>query len=189
MVSSRDFGLLAKGPLSADGSLRYGVMFGNNESVRQENDKNKRLYGQLEWYPSEPLAITIGFDYASLSGNVTSGLNIPVFIGYRTGQFSVGAEAYTYNTQLNAGGTDLQQTGVSFYGSLNVNEKTSLIARFDFVDRDMGLVSYSETYTILGVALRPHKNVRFIPNIEIDNDQRDNDAWVNARVTLHVDFN
>lgn len=188
IVSSRDFGVVAKGPLLSDGSLKYAVMFANNESVRQENDKNKRVYGQLEWYPSDPVSITIGFDYAKLSGATTSGFNIPVFIGYKTDQFSAGIEAFTYSQQLDGAGTDPKQTGLSIFGVLPVNEQTSLIARFDYVEMDLGITSYSDTYTLMGIAFRAHDNVQFIPNLEIANDQRDDEPAVNARITLHVDF-
>ncbi len=188
IVSSRDFGVVFKGPLSTNGALRYAFMFSNNEGVNQENDKNKRVYSQLEWYPLDPLTITVGLDYAKLDGQFESGINIPLFVGYSTPAFSLGFEAFVYGRDVSGTDENFSQSGVSFFGTYNVNETTTLIARADYVDRELLDTSFSDTFMILAVALRPHKNVRFIPNLLIEKDQRDNKAMLNSRITVHIDF-
>ncbi|MFK7845371.1 MAG: hypothetical protein AB8G77_08725 [Rhodothermales bacterium] len=188
ILSSRDFGVVIRGPLAKNGSLRYGLMVGSNEGVRREDDNNKRFYSQIEWYPSSTISATIGLDYANYSDDRTAGLHIPLFVGYKGSRFSAGLEAFTYNLQYDGATPDQTQSGASIYGILPVNDIASFIVRFDYVNMDLDTISYSHTYTVIGVSLQPHKNVRFIPNVEIAKDQRDREPLINARITLHVDF-
>lgn len=188
IVSSRDFGVTFQGPLTASRSLRYAFMFSDNEGVNQENDKNKRVYGQLEWYPFAPLTITVGLDYAKLEAPFTSGINIPVFIGYTGADFRLGFEAFLHDRNVSETDNRFSQSGLSFFGTLDINKTTTLIARADFVDHKLLDASFAETFLILGIALSPHENVQFIPNLLVEKDQRDNKSMLNSRLTVHVDF-
>ena len=64
IVSSRDMGVQAAGKLTQAGNLKYAVMVGNNNSVRGEDDKYKRVYGQVTWQ-SDKVAASVGGDFAS----------------------------------------------------------------------------------------------------------------------------
>jgi len=66
-ASSRDTGIVLRGPIDASGKFRYGFMIGNNSGISRETDKYKRFYGQLEYYPSAKIQMSIGGDYASFA--------------------------------------------------------------------------------------------------------------------------
>lgn len=195
IVSSRDFGVLAKGRLTPTGSVRYGVMFANNNSTRGEDEDNyKRVYGQLEFYPSDQLAFTLGGDYAG--GEEGDGFNVNAFGGYSGDQFRIGIEGFynqiSYDEVAAKQGEVLgedsdDRLGVSLFGAARLAEEWEVVARFDQFERDNLGTETSQNYFLAGVAYQPHEQVRFIPNVVVVKDS-DEDAFVTGRLTVHVDF-
>ncbi len=187
-VSSRDFGVAVRGPLTPGGSVRYGVMFANNNGERAESNKNKRLYGQLELYPSESLIATVGVDYASFSDDRDNAVNGNALVAHSADRFAVGVEAFYQQTALSETDESADLYGISVFGRTNLNEKVTLIARFDRVEMTGPGVEGSENYFIGGVAFRPHQNVEFIPNMVVSKFEDDDGSVVTGRVTLHFEF-
>ena len=78
--------------------------------------------------------------------------------------------------------------GVSLFARANVNEKVTIVGRFDRVEISGPGVEASENYFLAGVAVRPHKNVEFIPNIWGSKLDSDDSAFVSGRLTAHFKF-
>jgi hypothetical protein len=190
IVSSRDFGLAVRGKLNEDGMVRYGVMVANNSGTKAESNKDKRVYGQIELYPTDELVFTLGGDYTSLTSDETAerGLNGNALAGYQGDDFSIGAEGFFNQVDLTGVNANEETYGVSLFARANVNEDVTLIGRFDRVEMSGPVVEGSENYFIGGVALRPHKNVEFIPNVWVSKMDGDDSAFVSGRLTAHFKF-
>lgn len=187
-LSSRDFGVALRGPVTAEGTVRYGIMVANNNGERAESDKNKRIYGQLEIYPNESLIITVGGDYASYSGPRENAVNGNALLAYSTDQITAGVEGFYQQTAFSETDESADLYGLSVFARTNLNDNVTVIGRFDRVEmKDVG-VEGSENFFIGGVALRPHDNVEFIPNIVISKMEEDDSSVVAGRVTLHFKF-
>ncbi|MDX1740945.1 MAG: hypothetical protein R3178_06610 [Rhodothermales bacterium] len=189
VVSSRDFGLAVRGRLNEDGTVRYGVMVANNSGTKAETDKDKRVYGQVELYPSDNLVFTLGGDYASLSDeDEDNSVNANALAAYRAEAVSVGAEGFFNRVALSGVDDENDTYGVSLFARTNINDNVTLIGRFDRVEFTGPGVEASENYFIAGVAVRPHENVEFIPNVWVSKMDSDDSAFVSGRLTAHVRF-
>ena len=188
VVSSRDFGVALRGPLSPNGAVRYGVMAANNNGVGGESDKHKRVYGQLEIHPGNGLVITVGADYASFGDDRDDAVNGNAMVAHSRGRVTVGLEGFYYRASL----AGLDETddlyGLAAFGRANVNDKITLVGRFDRVEMSAPGVEDSENFFLAGVSIRPHENVDFIPNVIVSKLDSDDGSFVAGRVTLHVDF-
>ncbi len=189
VVSSRDFGIAVRGRLNEEGTVRYGVMVANNSGTSAETNKDKRIYGQIELYPSDELTFTVGGDYASLSDDVEeSSVNGNALAAYQSGDLAVGAEGFFNQVSLVGVDDDSETYGVSLFARANVNEKVTLVGRFDRVELTAPGVEASENYFIVGVALSPHENVELIPNLWASKLDSDDSAFVSGRLTAHFKF-
>jgi hypothetical protein len=182
IVSSRDFGVKLSGPL---GPLSYAVMFANNNGRRSEDDRQKRVYGQIEATPSERIQLTVGADYASMPDG--SSITTNAFVGYRLDGVRIGLEGY-FNPIRPDGGTDTDRVGISVFGAAAIGEKSEIVARYDFSNIDSGAGSADGSFVMLGLAVAVRDNVQFIPNLLVDTQVGADDSRVTGRVTLHVDF-
>jgi len=184
--SSRDMGVTATGPLALDGKLRYAFMFGNANSVRAENDKYKRVYGLLEYYPSQQLTITVGSKYEGHEDGYA--YNVNGFAGYGAARFRIGAEGFFQPKVFDDGRANEERYGVSGFVVVDVSEKHSLILRADKVDRPDGATLGNTVFALAGVAFKPHKNVQFIPHLRyLARDGEENNR-VTGLLTLWFKF-
>ena len=183
--SSRDMGVSATGGLAANGDLTYSLMVGNNNSVRGEDDKYKRLYGQLA-FQSDYVAASVGGDYAS--GDDQNAVTANAFVSYGVGLIRVGAEGFFQQVDYDNFDASTERMGVSGWVVTPVTEKVELIGRVDFVENDYGAASVDETFVIGGVAFSPNPKVHFIPNVYLVNATGQNDPEIAGRMTLHADF-
>ncbi len=192
IVSSRDFGVAAKGRLGD--ALRYGLMAANNNGVAGEDDRHKRLYGQLEWHPSEQLALTLGGDYAGYGDERRNGATLNAFAGYTTDAFRLGAEGFFNRIRLDdppakALAADADElVGLSLFAAARLADAWEAVARFDQVERDLAGAASRESFFLAGLAYQPHPQVRVIPNVLVSKDSRDADALVTGRLTLDLSF-
>lgn len=188
IASSRDMGVAASGPITPDGTLQYGVMVANNSGVNAETDKYKRVYGQIAWYPAEPLTITLGGDYAGYGDERTAATTVNVFAGYQTATFRMGLEGFFNQIQLAEADAWDNLAGGSLFAALTLGPAWVAVARVDQVQRDLSDIKTSERFVMAGVAYQPHANVRFIPNVLVSKESTDDEAWVHGRLTLDVTF-
>lgn len=191
VVSSRDMGVRATGPLLADNTLRYDVMVGNNNSVFPEDDKHKRVYGQLGYYPTEQLVFTLSSNYASFEAPREGRYAFAALAGYRAARWRAGVEGF-HDTQTFDGPDDLATAGLSVHGTVDLLETLSLTGRVDRVRAetfaDDLVATRHSTLGILGLDFRPHPDVHFIPNVEVIAVDGAGTANALGRLTLWVDF-
>lgn len=184
--SSRDMGVKADGPVALDGKLRYSVQIGNANGVRAENDKYKRVYGQLEYYPTPSVTITVGGNYERIEDGYA--YNINGFAGFESDRFRVGGEGYYHPTVFDDGRATEDRYGGSGFVVYDVSMKHSIILRADFVERPDGALLASEVFAVAGIAFRPQKNVQFIPHLRyLNRDGAENDR-ITGLFTLWFKF-
>ncbi len=186
IVSSRDFGVRAQGPLTGSGRLRYAVMFGNNSSVKRETDQNKRVYAQLEFLPSDRLTVTLGGDYASMQDGSTVTAN--AFAGYRLDRVRFGAEAFVSPVQQDTPLPDTDRYGVSVFAAARASSTIELLARYDRYATSVGGVDESADYALLGAAFTVEKQLRIIPNFVVDRSPGADDPVLTGRITVEANF-
>ncbi len=186
LASSRDMGVLLRGPVTSDKRLNYSIMFANNSGGKQETDKFKRLYGQLEFQPNESLVFTLGGEmYAFETGNSVS---LNGFAGYSFERAALGVEGF-YNPKSFDGTNDTDNlVGASLFGRVNVTDTNRLIARYDLLDRDNAGTTSQNNWLILGYSFMPEKGIEIIPNLIWDKNKSDDDATLMGRLTVVASF-
>lgn len=188
---SRDFGLRLDGPVAAGGDLSYGVMVGNGNGVRPEADgeRGKRVYGQLAYTPGAVFRATLGADYSAPTGSDrVSSVRTSAFAGAVTEAARGGVEAFYVRNSFDAPGFVNQDgVGVSVFGAVNLSARTSVVARYDYLDDDAGQVGEDEHYVLGAFAYRPIPAVSLMPNVIVTMPDGA-DATVLGRFTTYVRF-
>ena len=197
VVSSRDFGVRANGPLVGD-QVRYGLMVGNNEGVFPEEDKYKRVYGQLEFYPSEHVTAALSANWAGYSGDRENDIAALALLGYVTDTWRLGVEGFyeinTFERLDNA-----TSFGVSLFGDYWFSDDWGVVGRVDRVQREQGLFSdepettsaliqNDATFGLAAIVYQPHEQVQFMPNVLFAKDDDDDTADLQGRFTLSFEF-
>lgn len=187
IVSSRDMGVRAEGPILADDRLKYAVMVGNNESVQPEDDRHKRVYGQLIYKPIEKITGTLGLDYATYDDERDDGLTWNTSLSLVESGYRIGAEAFLNRTGLEAG-ESYERFGVSLFTVIALAKKWEVVGRYDrFIDDDLDR-DFSTHLFLGGIAFEPHEQIRFIPNLEAIKQDGADKARVWPRLTLEMHF-
>ena len=192
IVSSRDVGVRADGPLLGDGTVRYAVMVGNGQGTVPDradavDTREKRVYGQLRFLPTEALVFTAGVDYAAQFDDGDDQLGFNGFAGYRGASVNAGVEAFWNRIRLDAG--DPVATGVSIFGHVRVRPSWYAVARYDHVfDDELVQETFFDDFALFGVAYQPVPEVRFIPNVVAMWDGEQDAPTVTGRVTLELDI-
>ncbi len=132
-----------------------------------------------------------------MSNNV---LTTAIFVGYHEkGIFSVGAEGFYQTEQngilLNQTLSDLKTIGISLFSSYDINEKFSLIGRYDYFDpvNNSDVTCDSRNLIIAGLSYRPEPKVAIIPNIMFESYEKlssgqEFDSSLTARITVYYEF-
>lgn len=187
VADSRDFGVRLDGPVLDESRLEYSLMFGNNNAIRPENDRGKRLYGQLRSLATEHLAFSAAVDYAGPSDGRDRGLTLHGFAGYRGGRGGAGIEPYWSRVEYTAGGSETL-IGVSLFAHRLVTDRWRLVGRVDYTDIDRAGEPESLVLGVVGVAYEPDRNVRFIPNLWITRYETADTAELRGRFTFEFSF-
>ena len=188
IVSSRDFGIRANGNLSADGSLRYGVMIANNTS-RDETDKYKRVYGQLEW-AKDNISFTAGTDYAA--GDESNRVNFNAFGGYSADDWRLGIEGVYNQTSLDASDATVDVIGLSAFFIRKIKPSWEFVGRVDQVSVDIQGEDSNELFILLALSHQLFKEnkqyIRLIPNVLMSKFSDLDDIRIAGRMTLEMQF-
>ena len=186
VASSRDMGVGFNGPLTSNGKVKYGLMFANNSGGKAETDKFKRLYGQLEFYPTNELKLSLGGDYYQFQGGSSVSGNL--FVGYSMSKLKLGVEGFVNPKTIDSADDKDTRIGASFFGFYQVKETQRLIARFDLLDRDNVGDTTQNNWLILGYSFMPEKGIEIIPNLIFDKDDANDDATLTGRLTVVASF-
>ena len=190
---SRDMGLRADGPILPNRALRYSLMVGNGNGVQPEPEleTGKHVYGQLQIFPGETVRASIGTDYKIFDGEDDSRegtAKVSAFVGAVTDRFRAGVEGfYLYTTYDDPMAPNDDGVGISVFGAVNFSERTSAVARYDYVDDDAGRSGVDENYGLVAFVYRPDPHVELMPNLFID-DFDGSAPVITGRFTVHVRF-
>jgi hypothetical protein len=197
LVSSRDFGIAAKGRIT--GALKYWLFLANNSGNSPESDRYKRIYTHLNYIPYKNFTTTI---YADLSfrqktespagGDLLSRnvLTTALFFGYNNPKnFSMGVEGFYQNsgndivTPVNV--RDRDAAGISVFGSLDVSEKLRLTGRYDIFDPDLNTDFQADKrhFYIFGLSYMPLEVVQIIPNLVVESYESEGSRSIQSSVT------
>ena len=210
VVSSRDFGVAAKGKINEAGTIKYWLMAGNGEGNKPEDNNQKSLYGHIALEPINDFVITLYGQYTAeeditladspkkLRNNTIS---TALFAGYKqNGKFSFGLEGF-YTTQQNelmgtSGAEDETSFGLSVFGSADLSEKISLAGRYDYFDptSNSGYEGDVRNYMLAALNYKADSNVWIMPNLVMETyDNLPNgvefDSAITGRITLFYKFN
>jgi hypothetical protein len=205
VVSSRDFGLAAKGIITDN--INYWILAANNSGTSPETDNYKRVYAHLSFTPVEKLTATIYGDIkfrdqiSNPSGTTMLNNNVAttaLFIGLSDSKnYSLGTEAFLQITEnglirtpTENGIEDLNTLGISVFSWLKLMDKLTATLRYDLYDPKFNneLENDRRNLIIAGLSYRPVDRVSIIPNILIetydDFPERNIDASLTARLTF-----
>jgi hypothetical protein len=197
---SNDLGVAVKGNFDSDGVFGYYFMVGNGTGASVENNKYKKLYGEVHAkLLNKKLLLEAYADYEGApqdQGKTT----IKGFVGYQNTDLTVGLSAFKQwrknALQLGLNRVDETPTGLSIFahGTL-VEGKLNGFIRQDLFNPDSkkNFTGYKENFTLLGLDYKASKLVHFMPNIWINsysamgnNPSKKSD--VVARVTWYFSF-
>lgn len=196
-VASRDTGLSVQGPLNAEGTLRYRIMYAAPLDFGGDSNDRERWMGALGWRPAEGWTVDLYADYEALDGPRDR----------FTGQLFLAYQAEDWRWGLQYSNQDRQEDPALELASAflvrQVKKGTSLVGRVDRLlepsprGDDISYLpmdpSARATMLFAGVEfeLRPH--LVLTPNVVYTcydrNDQGvrpDSDLYL--RLTLFVDF-
>lgn len=186
--SSRDFGLRLDGPVA--GAVRYSAMVGNASSAAADRDRGKAVYGQLAAV-SGALRASLGADYREtvLPGVPTeASLRSSAFVGAVTEAVRGGVELFHLRSTSEApGDAAVDGGGVSVFGAVDLSARTSVIARYDYVDDDLDGIGADAHYVLAAFAYRPAPFLSLMPNVIVTRPAGA-DASVLGRVTASARF-
>ena len=205
IVPSRDLGVDLKGKLSESGSVKYWLKLGNGSGNAPEVNKDKTVYGLVEFNPSPELLITAYGEYSSQpqtankkDDNIVVGAG---FINYRQkGKFSIGVEGFLKSQQNKytpPNGTLGSQTGfgLSIWAFANLSEKAQIVGRFDTYDPNTNSNSNMDAKNLIlaGLQFNPVEHVSVTPNVEVVTYQADSPnggdkSDVVPRLTFYWEF-
>lgn len=189
--NSRDTGFRLDGPIVGD--LEYSAMIGNGSGARPEavGDRGKDYYVQLAYRPGEIFRASLGGDYRERNPDDLDGetsATVSGFVGAVTEGGRLGVEAFYVHNEF--GGDvlpDQDGVGVSVFAVANLTDQTSVIARYDYADDDVGVTGVDEHYVLAAFAYRPIPRVSLMPNVIVTMPDGA-DATVLGRVTADVRF-
>ena len=184
VVSSRDMGVALKGQLTPSGSVRYGLMVANNEGVSRETDKHKRVYGQLEFYPSDVVSLTLGGDFASFENG--HAVNVNGFAGYSSEGIRFGAEAYLSPRSYDDLDDKMTRQGATIFVVAQASANVSGIVRVDRTEENFLGDHMTTTMLLVGLGIQVESGIEIIPNFIVEKDSELNDPMVTGRITLFV---
>lgn len=197
--SSRDFGVRLDGPLALGGDLQYHAMVGNGRGVRPEaeGEEGKHVYGQVTLRRGA-LRASLGADYTARIPNLPdaerqSGARVSGLVGAVTDRVRGGVEVFYNHAESDRAGLDSRDgIGVSVFGAVDTSARTSVIARYDYLDPDVAfsgsqITDTDEHYLLAAVAYRPLPALALMPNV-IATFPDGEDPSVVARVTADVRF-
>lgn len=186
--SSADLGISAAYDFSEN--LSMDVIIANGEGYKKVQVDDGLAYGMgLTVKPLDGLNIRLygGLNEASGSGE-DDAYNLAAFVGYKSKDFSIGAE---YNSYLNSGYVkNADKSGYSVYTSLKLNDKVSVYGRADYLASKADWNETEDgTLGMAGVEIKLNKYIQISPNFRMwkpKADGLDNEymAYISCRFGL-----
>lgn len=172
--SSRDFGIAFKGNLGSEKRVNYHLMFANGGGTRSETNKGKKLRLALGYNLTSNITVEAFGDWEERPGN-SNRYSAQGVATYHSESVRLGAQLYHQTRKSDTGDLDLEL--LSLFGAAKLSEKVWGFARwdraFDSLPDGPG-ISYLPidgtakfNFLLLGIDIMPHKQVHFMPNVEL----------------------
>ncbi|MCH8873234.1 hypothetical protein IH824_10785 [candidate division KSB1 bacterium] len=172
--SSRDFGIAFKGSLGSEKRVNYHLMFANGGGTRSETNKGKKLRLALGYNLTSNITVEAFGDWEERPGN-SNRYSAQGVATYHSKSVRLGAQLYHQTRKSDTGDLDLEL--LSLFGAAKLSEKVWGFARwdraFDPLPDGPG-ISYLPidgtaqfNFLLLGIDIMPHKQVHFMPNVEL----------------------
>lgn len=201
IVSSRDMGVDLKGNLINDGSIKYWIKVGNNANGGPENNKQKRFYGLLEFYPFKDFIFTAYGDFTTYTTIFDESINtviktnsyvISLFSNYKVRNFSSGVELMCRGIKNGFKNKDsiqnLTSYGISLWAYYSLNNRFTFVGRYDFFDANSKINADGYSLIILAVDYKPLSKVHISPNCEVTKYENGNKNDIVPRLTFFWEF-
>lgn len=137
---------------------QFSVVNGEGPFRHQDQQGKFIFSNNMQFYPSKNITLKLYLDYGAspdTGANFEDKSVISGFAGYKTDKFRVGAEyTYVYNYNYTK---DSDYYGYSVYGSVVLNDKFQLLARYDHLDMPQAIENKFLNYYILGFQYEPVK--------------------------------
>lgn len=198
LASASDMGIALRGKALSE-KLGYTLMWGNGSGQSPEDNKSKKLYGNVNYKPAQGLVVELYADYewglfnkAMTLRNVEKNL-YKAFVSYETERFATGVEVFRQIQNHVTDSTDVKPFGISLFVRASLTkDKLSAFARVDRYNPDTEITKsgYNETFLTLGLDYMPLKNIHVMPNLWMNSFAKKassvagRDADVVARVTF-----
>ena len=126
------------------------------------------------------LTVSAFGSYEAISDG-SNALIIALMAGYDHRVFRIGGE---YSLRSASDGylksdstlADLQQNNISFWLHLKAMEKLSVLGRYDLYEPNTDIEKDKASALIVGLDFRPAKNVHFIPNVQMQMNEKEDDS-------------
>lgn len=188
--NSNDLGIALQGRLDSAGFFGYNLMAGNGTGSKAENDKYKKMYGEVYAKLMKGkliLDLYADFERSQLTPYFKSRMSNKFMIAWQSEKITAGVELfrqiqqnqviYTDTASGKGDTTDASLAGLAIFirGAI-VKDKLNFFLRTDLYNPDQNYNdtyvyagSYggytSETFFLAGIEYAPVKNVRIIPNV------------------------
>jgi hypothetical protein len=198
LASASDMGIALRGKAMGE-KLGYTLMWGNGAGQSPEDNKSKKLYGNVNYKPAQGLHVELYADYewglfnkAKTLRNVEKNL-YKAFVSYETERFTAGVEVFRQIQNHVTDSTDVKPFGISLFAHAPlIKDKLSAFARVDRYNPDTEITKsgYNETFLTLGLDYMPLKNIHVMPNLWMNSFAKKassvagRDADVVARMTF-----
>jgi hypothetical protein len=176
VVSSRDLGVSLRGTFLDGGKLNYNIMFANNSSTKPAVNKDKRIYGNLDYKPTSDIDLVIYGDYLFkpyVNGVSHNEYLAGFFAGIKKEKLAAGVEGFykmVHNGYKTSAGNPDHMPGLM--ASAFVNGKFSSIfgylARFDYYDPNTKIKGDRRNFLIAGLTYYPIPAVILSPNLMLE---------------------
>ncbi len=196
-VSSREGGPSLQGPLGAEGSWSYRVMFGTGTDFGKDTNANKRWMSAIAWKPDARWTMDLYADYED-QGGPTDRTTLQAFAGFKTENLRWGLQ---YSNQDREDDPPLELA--SGFLVTRTSKKTNLVLRVDRLfepspkgdDIDYLPFDPSATATMLiaGLEFAAAERVSITPNTVIirydhDDEGQRPETDLHLRLTLFFNF-
>lgn len=128
MAPARDFGLAIKG-YAAGKKIYYHFMLANGEGLKEEVNKEKKVYAVVGFNPVNEAYFEIYGDYAPGSKGLYDVSTIQAFLAYKREKFRAGLQ-YAYQSH-SGGDKDFNLQVASGFAVFCLREKINFFARLD----------------------------------------------------------
>jgi len=196
-VSSRETGLSMSGPLKADGTWSYRMMFDAGTDFGKDSNANRRWMGAVSWKPESRWTVDFYTDYEDRDGPADR-TTLQAFAGFKTDDFRWGLQ---YSNQDREDDPPLELA--SGFLVTRTSKKTNLVLRVDRLfepsPRGDGIdylpfdPSARATMLIAGLEFAAAERISITPNTVIirydPNDEGDRPKTdLHLRLTLFFNF-